>query len=159
MSMLFVLRRNRSEHIKATLSTSRRRSTMRCRKGAAQPPERTDVVRRGRPQPPDGTPGWYTPGQCASGRAALGAFGDRSIAVATAVVMPPTPPLADSYHPLNAAAPAEASGNETRSFYVFSRVANCGCTIRYTNTLRFNSINCTHLSRAHSSMGFRLPRC
>jgi hypothetical protein len=67
--------------------------------------------------------------------------------------MPPTPPLADSYHPLNAAAPAEASRNETRSFYVFSRAANCGCTIRYTNTLRFNSINWTHLSRAHSSMG------
>src|ERR1700751_4467409 len=60
---------------------------------------------------------------------------------------------------LNAAALAEASRNQSRSFYVFSRVANCGCTIRYTNTLRFNSINWTHLSRAHSSMGFRLPRC
>ena len=158
MSMLFVLRRNRSEHVRPTLSTSRRRSTMRCRKGAAQPPERTDVVRRGRPQPPDGTPGWYTPGQCASGRAALGAFGDRSIAVATAVVMPPL-------HRLRLVSSSQRCGacrsvwQRDPLFLCFSRVANCGCTIRYTNTLRFNSINRTHLSRAHSSMGSRLPRC
>jgi len=33
-----------------------------------RPPRRT--------QPLDGTPGWYTPGQWASGRGALGAFGD-----------------------------------------------------------------------------------
>ena len=71
---------------------------------------------------------------------------------------PPPPPLADSYHPDNAAAPAGTSRNEIRSIYVFSRLTNCGCTIRYTNTLRFNSINWTHLSRAHSLMGFRLPR-
>jgi hypothetical protein len=39
---------------------------------------------------------------------------------------------------------------------VFSPVPNRGCTIRSTNTLRrHNSSNRTHLSRTHSTMGFR----
>ena len=40
-------------------------------------------------------------------------------------------------HPLDATAAAGASRNEIRSSLCFQPLANCGCTIRYTNTLRF----------------------
>src|SRR6516165_9207070 len=54
----FRFERNRSEHATQTLSTSRKRSTSRCREVAAQPPKPADLSRRGRTQPVDGIPGW-----------------------------------------------------------------------------------------------------
>ena len=53
---------------------------------------------------------------------------------------------------------AGASRNEIRSIYVFQPPNKLRLHYPLYNTLRVNSINWTHLSRAHSSTGFRLPR-
>ena len=75
--------------------------------------KRAEAVCRGRFQPLDGTPGWYTPGQCASGRGALRAVGDRAITMA--VVMPPTSTTRGLVSPSQHRGDRRAYRNETRT--------------------------------------------
>src|SRR5262245_28656582 len=102
MSMLFVSRRNRSEHVTQTLSTSRRRSTIRCRELAAQPSKRADVGRRGQFSRLTGPRAGKLQATELHAETRQARVAIDRLRLRLQLSCPPPPTLADSYHPLDA---------------------------------------------------------
>src|SRR6516225_6275207 len=71
---------------------------------------------------------------------------------------PPPPPLADSHHPVKRCGACRSVSQRDPLYLCFQPPNKLRLHYPLYNTLRVNSINWTHLSRAHSSTGFRLPR-
>ena len=71
---------------------------------------------------------------------------------------PPPPPLADSHHPVKRCGACRSVSQRDPLYLCFQPPNKLRLHSPLYNTLRVNSINWTHLSRAHSSTGFRLPR-